>query len=139
MPASHGWHWVRDGWRLVLRKPITWLAFSAITWLIIGVSSLHPLLMAAVAVLLPVILAGWALACREAEAGRPIPVTMLFEGFRGRVGLRRPARRLQGRRRNARAAGPDERGARAVEATLVTRDRAFLRVPEGLRVETWLE
>jgi tRNA(fMet)-specific endonuclease VapC len=29
--------------------------------------------------------------------------------------------------------------ARAVEATLVTRDRAFLRVPEGLRVETWLE
>jgi tRNA(fMet)-specific endonuclease VapC len=29
--------------------------------------------------------------------------------------------------------------ARAVEATLVTRDRAFLRVPEGLRVETWPE
>lgn len=29
--------------------------------------------------------------------------------------------------------------ARAVEAALVTRDRAFLRVPEGLRVETWLE
>jgi len=77
---------VRDGWRLVQRKPITWIAFSALTWLIIGVSSLHPLLMAAVAVLLPVILAGWALACREAEAGRPIPVTMLFEGFRGRVG-----------------------------------------------------
>jgi len=86
VPARHGWYWVRDGWRLVMRKPITWVAFSALTWLIISASSLHPLLMAAVAVLLPVILAGWALACREAEAGRPIPVTMLFEGFRGRVG-----------------------------------------------------
>jgi tRNA(fMet)-specific endonuclease VapC len=28
--------------------------------------------------------------------------------------------------------------ARAIGATLVTRDRAFLRVPEGLQVETWL-
>ncbi|MFO1320613.1 MAG: BPSS1780 family membrane protein [Burkholderiales bacterium] len=85
LPARHGWRWIVQGWALFLRKPITWGLFTAMTWLIVGLSAVHVFVMAAVAVLLPVLIAGWTLACRAAEAGQSIPVTMLFEGFRGRV------------------------------------------------------
>lgn len=85
VPAVHGWRWIVQGWSLFMRKPITWGLFTIITWLIVGMSAVHAFLMAAVAVLLPVLIAGWTLACRAAEAGQSIPVTMLFEGFRGRV------------------------------------------------------
>ncbi len=85
VPAKHGWSWVRQGWQLCRRKPLTWIVYTVLTWGMIRATSIHPLLVAGAAVLLPVILAGWTLACREAEAGRPIPVTMLFDGFRARV------------------------------------------------------
>ncbi|MBL8532604.1 MAG: hypothetical protein JNL33_02015 [Betaproteobacteria bacterium] len=85
VPLRHGFEWLRDGWRLLVRKPLTWIVYTFVTWFIVSAAAIHPLLVAAVAVLLPVILAGWTLACREAEAGRSIPVTMLFDGFRGRV------------------------------------------------------
>lgn len=85
VPARHGWQWIVQGWALFRRKPITWMIFTALTWLIVNASAVHPIVMAAVAVLLPVIIAGWTLACRAAEAGQSIPVTMLFDGFRGPV------------------------------------------------------
>ncbi|MBI1394466.1 MAG: hypothetical protein GC151_00690 [Betaproteobacteria bacterium] len=85
VPPRHGWLWVLQGWRLFLRKPLTWIVFTVVTWLIVWASSKHLMLMAAVAILLPVLLAGWTMACVEAEAGHSIPVTMLFAGFRSRV------------------------------------------------------
>lgn len=59
--------------------------FTFVTWAIVTASSVHALLVAVVAVLLPVLMAGWTRACVAAEAGRSIPPTMLFDGFRGRV------------------------------------------------------
>jgi len=85
LPAARGWHWIVSGWRLFRRKPLTWIVFTVVTWAIVKVSGVHPALMLAVGVLLPVIMGGWALACRAADRGESIPVTMLFEGFRDRV------------------------------------------------------
>jgi len=85
VPIGNGWQWIVRGWRLVARKPLTWLMFTLVTWAIVSAGAIHPVVFAAIAVFLPVILAGWTKACVEAEAGRSIPVTMLFSGFRGPV------------------------------------------------------
>ena len=61
VPASRGWHWIVAGWKLFLKKPLTWIVFTIVTWAIVKVSGVHPALMLAVGVLLPVIMGGWAL------------------------------------------------------------------------------
>lgn len=85
LPASRGWRWVVAGWKLFLKKPLTWIVFTIVTWAIVKVSGVHPALMLTVSVLMPVIMGGWALACRAADRGESIPVTMLFDGFRDRL------------------------------------------------------
>lgn len=85
VPVGNGWQWIVRGWRLVARKPLTWLVFTLVTWAIVSAGAVHPVVFAAIAVFLPVILAGWTKACVEAEAGRSIPVTMLFSGFQGAI------------------------------------------------------
>jgi hypothetical protein len=85
VPAARGWHWIVAGWHLFLKKPLTWIVFTITTWAIVKVSGVHPALMLAVGVMLPVIMGGWALACRAADRGESIPVTMLFDGFRDRA------------------------------------------------------
>ncbi len=84
LPAARGWRWIVEGWRLFVRKPLTWIVFTAITWLFVRVSSVHLILIASASVLLPVILGGWSQACRAAEEGRSVPVNALFGGFRER-------------------------------------------------------
>ena len=82
VPIVNGWRWIVGGWRLFLRKPLTWIVFTGVMWAIVAVSGLHWILASLVAILLPVFLAGWARACAAAERGESIPVTMLFDGFR---------------------------------------------------------
>jgi hypothetical protein len=85
VPAARGWHWIVAGWKLFLRKRLTWIVFTIVTWAVVKLSGVHPALMLAVGVLLPVIMGGWALACQAADRGESIPVTMLFDGFRDRA------------------------------------------------------
>lgn len=85
VPFIRGWFWVLEGWRLFLRKPLTAIVFTIALWAIIQVSSLHGLIAAAVAVLLPVFLGGWVAACDTIARNEPVPVTMFFEGFRRRT------------------------------------------------------
>jgi len=82
VPAVRGWRWIQAGWRLLMKKPLTWIVFTIITWAIVKVSGVHPLLMVGVGVILPVLMGGWTLACRAADRGQSIPVNMLFAGFR---------------------------------------------------------
>ncbi len=84
VPIVNGWRWIVGGWRLFLRKPLTWIVFTGVMWVIVAASGLHWMLASLVAILLPVFLAGWARACAAAERGESIPVTMLFDGFRHR-------------------------------------------------------
>ena len=85
VPIVNGWRWIVGGWRLFRRKPLTWIAFTAILWAVVAVSGLHWMLASLVAILLPVFLAGWAIACAAAERGESIPITMLLDGFRLRA------------------------------------------------------
>jgi len=80
-----GWYWIVEGWRLFLRKPLTGIVFTIALWTIIYVSGVHWMLASAVAVLLPVFLAGWVVACDTISRGESVPVTMFFEGFRRRT------------------------------------------------------
>jgi hypothetical protein len=82
---TRGWYWIAEGWRLFARKPLTGIVFTFALWAIIVVSGLHWMLASAVAVLLPVFLAGWVVACDTIARGEPVPVTMFFEGFRRRT------------------------------------------------------
>ena len=86
LPAVRGWRWIVEGWHLFMCKPLTWIVFTVITWLFVKSSAAHPLLMAAASVVLPVLLGGWSTAIRAAEAGKSVPVNMLFSGFRERFG-----------------------------------------------------
>ncbi|MCW5627066.1 MAG: hypothetical protein KIT73_20280, partial [Burkholderiales bacterium] len=86
LPFLQGWYWIVGGWKLFLRKPLTWIVFTLILWFIVQLSGVHWLLASAVAVFLPVFIAGWARACEAAERGESVPVPMLFEGFRRRFG-----------------------------------------------------
>lgn len=82
---SRGWYWIAEGWRLFVRKPLTGIVFTFALWGIIVVSGIHWMLASAIAVLLPVFLAGWVVACDSIARGEPVPVTMFFEGFRRRT------------------------------------------------------
>lgn len=85
VPIANGLRWIAGGWRLFLRKPLTWIVFTCVVWAIIAASSINWILASLVAILLPVFLAGWAGACAAAERGESIPATMLFDGFRHRL------------------------------------------------------
>lgn len=85
VPLSHGWRWIAKGWQLMMRKPLTWVVFTLITWTFVSAAAVHPIVFALVGVFLPVMLAGWFKACVNADAGQSIPVTMLFDGFRASV------------------------------------------------------
>jgi hypothetical protein len=83
---QRGWRWVAGGWQLFLRKPLTWVFFTVALWALIRVSGVHWVLASAMAVLLPVFLGGWVMACARAERGESIPVSMFYAGFRRRAG-----------------------------------------------------
>lgn len=80
-----GLAWWIDGWRLFMRKPLTWIVYTVITWGLVFAGNAHVLLVAVMAVALPILIAGWAGACEAAAAGRSTPISMLFDGFRKRV------------------------------------------------------
>ncbi|MCU0869067.1 MAG: hypothetical protein MUF30_05590 [Burkholderiales bacterium] len=80
--AMRGLAWWIDGGRLFLRKPVTWIVYTVITWAVVAAANLHPLLVAAAALAMPILLAGWSGACEAAAAGRSTPVSMLFDGLR---------------------------------------------------------
>lgn len=84
VPAGHGWLWIVHGWRLFTRKPLSSILFALIVWGATLAGGVHPLLAVAAAMLLPGLLAGWALACGAAERGESVPVSLLFEGLRRR-------------------------------------------------------
>lgn len=86
VPAKHGWLWIVHGWRLFARKPLSSVLFTLIVWAATQAGGVHPLLTVVAVILLPGLLAGWALACAAAERGESVPVSLLFEGLKRRFG-----------------------------------------------------
>ena len=87
VPAGHGWDWIVSGWNLFKKQAGLWIAVVLIFAVIYIVLAVIPFLgMLAGVVLMPVFGAGFMIACRALEDGRPMELGQLFAGFRERFG-----------------------------------------------------
>lgn len=74
--------WLSCGWRIFMRSPLWWIALGIAFLAILFVLSQIPFLgVAAASLLAPVLSAGLLCAAREADAGRALAFTHLFQGF----------------------------------------------------------
>lgn len=83
LPASAGWGWVVDGFRVLRREPVALLAITFLNLLLLVASVRIPLVGPVVPlVLTPALMVGLMLAVRTADGGRmPSPI-MLLAAFR---------------------------------------------------------
>lgn len=83
VPASQGWQWIVEGFRLFRRQPLIWillLAAMAVIWL--ASTILQPIGPLAISLLSPIFLAGLMNACRETDRGGEPDIGHLFSAFR---------------------------------------------------------
>lgn len=86
VPASHGWLWVKHGYRLIMRNPLQ--AFSLAMMFVLGlfVAMLVPLVGVLLTILLmPVLLAGYMRVCRALEFNEAVQPRYIFSGFENRA------------------------------------------------------
>lgn len=83
IPASSGWRWLPEGWRLFRAGPVMWLVLVFAYWMLMTLISIVPLVgVVAVLVLVPGFSVAFMAASRAAERGEPIEVALIFAGFR---------------------------------------------------------
>lgn len=83
VPASQGWQWIVEGFRLFRRQPLIWillLAAMVVIWL--ASTILQPVGPLAISLLSPIFLAGLMNACRETDRGGEPDIGHLFSAFR---------------------------------------------------------
>lgn len=81
--VAEGIKWFSCGWRIFMRNPGLWIVLGLIFLAVVVLVSLIPFLGGlALALIAPVLTAGLLHAAREAEAGRALDVTHLFQGFK---------------------------------------------------------
>lgn len=81
-----GLHWIIEGARLVAKKPITFLAFFAMVWLALIVGAQNQILLIAVQLFMPALLAGGYRICAAVHRNQTVPATMLTSGFQRGLG-----------------------------------------------------
>src|SRR5690606_8753397 len=83
LKAIEGLNWIKGGWRLFTRSPMTWI-FSVITyWLIVALAGLIPVLGALLATLfIPAFAVSFMNISRELDQGRAAEPGLIFSGFR---------------------------------------------------------
>lgn len=86
--AVQGWHWISAGFELFMKNPLIWVVFFLIYFassffLSLVVPLMGPL---AWAVLDPILVAGFMVACRAQEVGEDIEITHLASGFQQHTG-----------------------------------------------------
>lgn len=86
VPASHGWHWIADGWDLFRRQPGTWILIAFVFGIIFIAVSLVPLVSIAAPILMPIFIGGMVLACERLERSEDIGIADLFSGFQAAGG-----------------------------------------------------
>jgi len=87
LPALTGWHWVKDGFRLLRRQPIALLALTFMNLFLLSLSVLIPLVgSVAPLVLTPALMVGLMHAVRSADRGQTPTPGMLFSAFRDNGG-----------------------------------------------------
>jgi uncharacterized membrane protein len=87
LSAGRGIEWIREGWGLMQGSMGTWIGIGVIWFVITFVLQFVPILgPLALTLLMPVLIAGTMLACREKARGGDIGVGHLFAGFSNRLG-----------------------------------------------------
>lgn len=86
VPASHGWLWIRHGYRLIMRSPLQ--AFSLA--MVFAVGLFLPMLVPGAGMLLamlimPVLMAGYMRVCRSLEYNEKVVPRHIFAGFKNRT------------------------------------------------------
>ena len=81
--ASHGWLWIKQGFKLFRISPLLWIMLIG-AWLLISMLIANiPLLGSLISGLLyPVFFAGFMVGCRALEAGEQLELAHLFAGFK---------------------------------------------------------
>lgn len=82
--ALQGWRWITAGYTLFLKNPLIWVVFFLIYFFLAFVLTfLVPLIGAPIWALLdPMLIAGFMIACRALEVGEEMEIGQLFAGFR---------------------------------------------------------
>lgn len=85
--AGNGWRWLAEGFLYFKRNPVAWI-LTFLAWMVISVVlSFIPLIGSlALALISPVITAGYMLGCREQEEGGDFQFGHLFSGFSNNLG-----------------------------------------------------
>jgi hypothetical protein len=81
VPASHGWLWITEGFRLFRRNPPLWLVLLLALFIAAKILALVPLLSVVFVLLTPVFLAGLMHGCHDLASGRPLTLTHFIYGF----------------------------------------------------------
>lgn len=84
--AGRGLGWWQDAWGLFMRNPGMWVVFGVVCFVLFVVLSFIPFLGSLVVALLsPVLMAGWLIAARKLEAGGTLEVGDLFSAFKSHL------------------------------------------------------
>ncbi len=84
--AGRGVNWWTDGWALFMKNPGMWIVLGLVFLVICILLSFIPLLGSlATALLTPVFVASWMLACRKLEGGGTLEVGDLFLAFKDQL------------------------------------------------------
>jgi len=83
VPASRGWRWLADGWKLFRTAPLMWLVMVFAYYILMTVVSVIPVVgVVAAMVIVPALSVGFMAASRAVERGQAIAFSLLFDGFR---------------------------------------------------------
>ena len=86
-PASHGWHWIKDGFAYFMASPGIWIASIIIMVIIMFLLAFIPILGSFLSNFLTTIFtAGLMLGCSAIDKGEPLDINHLFAGFKKNTG-----------------------------------------------------
>lgn len=86
VPASHGWLWIKHGYRLIMRNPLQSISAVMVFALGIFIPALLPVLGVLFAIILmPVWMAGFMRVCRSLEYSEKIESRFILAGFSSRI------------------------------------------------------
>jgi len=85
VPASHGWLWLKHGYRLIMRSPLQAFSLAMVFALGIFMAMLIPLAGVFLAMLImPLLMAGYMRVCRSLEYHERVEFQHIFAGFKNR-------------------------------------------------------
>ena len=86
VPASHGWLWIKHGYRLIMRNPLQAFSLAMMFALGLFLAMLIPLLGVLLAILaMPLLMAGYMRVCRALEYNEAVQPRYVFAGFESRT------------------------------------------------------